>query len=137
MSIGERTLVWLLRGCGVVVACALPAAFLPTAWMDAIHRALGLGELPRTPLVEYLTRSLSLLYASYSPVYLLLSDDVRRYRSLILVLAVTHTAAGFLLLGLDLWAGLPLPWALTEGPVVILLGLGIIRLVRRLPPDAA
>ncbi|MFO0929002.1 MAG: hypothetical protein U0736_18605 [Gemmataceae bacterium] len=135
MSTGERTLIWLLRGCGVVLACALPAAFLPTGWMDAVHRAVGLGELPRTPLVEYLTRSLSLLYASYSPLYFLASDDVRRYRTLILVLAITHGGSGFLLFGLDLWAGMPLPWTLTEGPMVVLLGVSIAWLVRRLPPD--
>ena len=44
---------------GVMVLLALPAVFMPTAWMDYFHRDLGLGPLPRGPIVEYLTRSIS------------------------------------------------------------------------------
>ena len=42
---------------------ALFAVFLPVRWMAETHEWLGLGEFPESPLVDYLTRSASLLYA--------------------------------------------------------------------------
>lgn len=133
MTGAERLLVGLLWLHAAVLALALPAALLPTDGMEAIHQALGLGPLPRAPLVEYLTRSLSALYAAFAPVYALAAGDVRRYRPLIVVLAVVHTLLGAFLLGLDLWAGLPAVWTLSEGPVVLALGGLLLLLVRRLP----
>ena len=44
---------------GLMTLLALLAVFLPTDWMDGFHRELGLGPLPRRPIVEYLTRSVS------------------------------------------------------------------------------
>ena len=36
--------------------------------MNAIHAEMGLGQLPDAPIIDYLTRSLSLLYASLAPL---------------------------------------------------------------------
>ena len=52
MGRAERALVWLMRAEAVVLLCALPAVVMPTGWMEAIHRGLGMGDLPRSPLVE-------------------------------------------------------------------------------------
>src|SRR5262249_61889667 len=66
----ERALALLLRLEGAVLLLALPFVFLPTAWMAAAHVWLGLGPFPDSPLTEYLTRSLSGLYALWGPLYL-------------------------------------------------------------------
>ena len=79
----ERILRILLRVAGGLPLTALLAVVMPTEWMDATHRWLGLGELPRAPIVEYLTRSLSLLYAVFGALWLYMSTDVRRYAPLI------------------------------------------------------
>src|SRR5262245_20081986 len=112
MPANERLLRLLLRLEAVVLFLALPFAVMPTGWMDAVARAVGLEPVPRAPLVEYLTRSLSLLYASWAPVCWLSASDVRRYRELIVVTAWVRVLFGAALLVLDLGVGMPLAWAL-------------------------
>ena len=61
-STEERLLVLLLRFAGVVLLLAYGAVFLPAVWMAATHRWLELGDFPAFPIVDYLTRSISILY---------------------------------------------------------------------------
>ena len=127
----EGYLSLLLRLEAVVLLAALTAALMPTAWMASTHAWLGLGEMPRTPLVEYLTRSLSLVYATWVPVLWLTACDVRRYRTLIGVMAWTRFALGVGLLALDVAVGMPWLWLLAEGPSIMALSLVVAALVRR------
>ena len=126
----EGYLSLLLRLEAIVLLGALVSALMPTAWMASAHVWLGLGEMPRSPLVEYLTRSLSLLYASWIPVLWLTAGDVRRYRTLIEVLAWTRFALGLALLLLD--AAIGMPWLLVEGPSIMALSLMVVVLARRM-----
>jgi hypothetical protein len=129
MSRAERSLVWLLRAEAFVLLWALPAAFLPTDWMDAIGQRLGLDPLPRAPLVEYLTRSLSLLYAGWGPVLLVLASDLRRYLPLVWVYSWMALAFGPALLVIDVLSGMPLGWVVGEAVTVNALGVvGILLL---------
>lgn len=57
-----RLLVLLLRLAGGITTIAFLAMLLPADWMAATHRWLGLGEFPRTAVVDYLTRSVAALY---------------------------------------------------------------------------
>lgn len=122
-SPAERLLSLLLRIEAVVLLCALPAVIMPTAWMASIHQALGMGEMPHSPLVEYLTRSLSLLYAALAPVFLVLSTDLPRYLPVVWTLSWVRLGFGVTLLILDMAIGMPLIWVLSEGPLVTLLSL--------------
>jgi hypothetical protein len=70
---------WLLIFNGAMTLLALPAVFMPTASMDAFHRNLGLGPLPQGPIVEYLTRSVSALYAAFGSLTLVIAWDLRRF----------------------------------------------------------
>ena len=45
-------LVVLLRLAGGITATAFLAMLLPAEWMAATHRAIGLGEFPRAPVVD-------------------------------------------------------------------------------------
>ena len=58
----QRLLVVLLRLGGSGLMLAFLAVLLPVDWMAATHPRLGLGEFPRTPIVDYLTRSIAALY---------------------------------------------------------------------------
>src|SRR5437588_7384133 len=78
----ERALVWFLRAYAALLLLALPAAVLPTRWLAWSYEALGLGEWPPEPLLEYLARSASLLYALVGGMALLWSFDPPRYRPL-------------------------------------------------------
>lgn len=113
---------------------AAVAVVLPGQWMVEIHRALGMGELPRTPLVEYLTRSLSGLYALWGPVYWHLSSEVSRQMRLIRLLAWLKIFFGLVLMAIDLAVGMPLFWLICEGPVVIGLSVLTLAWLRPLQP---
>jgi len=130
----ERMLVLLLRlGAGMMLL-ALIAIVLPTSWMVAMHAWLGMGELPRAGIVEYLTRSVSALYALHGGLLLVLSRDVRRYAGVITYLGGANVPLGVVLLAIDLHASMPWYWTIGEGPPVTLFGVSILALVRSLPP---
>jgi hypothetical protein len=135
-SASERWLTALLFVQAGILACALPAAVMPTEWMDAVHQSLGMGLLPRAPLVEYLTRSISLLYASWAPLLVLMGTEPRRYLPMVRLLAWLMLAGGALFPALDLWAGMPLAWTMGEGLSLLLLGLGTAWLEARVRSEA-
>jgi hypothetical protein len=118
----EKALVLLLRISAVVLLTAIVPAVMPFAWMKDIHRLLGMGELPEGPIVGYLTRSLSAMYALHGALVFFVSLDVRRHLPVIKCLAVLGIGFGAGLLVLDVAVGMPLPWIIGEGPFVILLG---------------
>jgi len=127
----ERLLVWLLRLFGASTLTALGAVFMPHDWMNLIHQRLGMGELPHLPIVGYLTRSISALYALHGALLIFLSLDVQRYLPLVRFLGAASVVMGVLLLGLDLAVGMPVFWTVAEGPPVVALGLVILVLARR------
>src|SRR5437773_8762275 len=109
-------LVWWLRLSAGVLLLALVAVVLPQGWMAQTNDWLGFSALPDTPLVGYLTRSLSAVYALLGAMTLALAADVRRYAPLIRCLGWGYLVFGAVLLGLDFAVGMPLAWALIEGP---------------------
>jgi hypothetical protein len=84
-------------------------------WMASLHARLGLGETPRAPLVEYLTRSASLLYALHGCVLLAASLDVRHNAPVVCAIGWLTAAFGLGMFGVDLDAGMPWYWTAFEG----------------------
>lgn len=123
-------LIGMLRITGGAMLCALVFVFCPFEWMAAIHGRLGLGQLQYTPLMSYLTRTLSALYASLGAMLLFISFDVRRYLPLIRVFGVLALAGGVGVTALDAVAGLPRFWTASEGPLTVALGVVLIVLAR-------
>lgn len=119
-------LVWVLRMGGVAMLTALVFVFCPFGWMQAIHARAGLGDLAYTPILSYLTRTLSAMYASMGAILLCLSTDVERYRPLIRVIAWIALLGGAGVTILDAALRLPLFWTATEGPFTLLLGLILV-----------
>jgi len=119
-------LVWLLRVTGIVMACALAFVFCPFEWMAAVHRRIGMGELAYAPLLSYLTRSLSALYAIVGSILLCVSFDPDRYRPLIVLLGATAIAGGIGVTVLDAAVRLPWFWTAGEGPLTVLLGVALL-----------
>ena len=126
MNRAERTIQILLRIGGITMLLAFFAIFMPVRWMAISHEWLGLGQFPESPLVDYLTRSASLLYAWHGGLLLVISCDVKRYRSVLLYLGTVTAIGGLILLGIDLHAGMPAYWTFTEGPPVALIGCLIV-----------
>ncbi len=109
-----------------VLACALPAALLPTDWMDAAHQSLGMGPLPRAPLVEYLTRSISVVYAAWAPLLIVMAGDLRRHLPLVRVFGWLTLLGAPVFFTLDLWSGMPAAWAVGEGVSLLALGVATV-----------
>jgi hypothetical protein len=134
----DTLLKWVLRAVGGIELLAVPFVFFPVPWMDHVHRRLlGLGPLPDGPIVEYMARSLSALYAVHGAVVFALSFDLPRYRPLIRLVGVLHLLLGAAVLGIDLSAGMPTPWVLGEGPGIAAGGAAVLLLNRaadRPPP---
>ena len=84
----EKLLMWILRGAGVVCVLAIVPMLMPIAWAQAAHAAIGLGELPGEPVVEYLVRGMSAMCALYGGLLILLANDVHRYRRVITYQAI-------------------------------------------------
>lgn len=106
MTKSDKVLVILLRILGVPALFALVAVVMPTSWMAATHRWLGLGEMPTGPVVEYLARSLSAFYALVGALCLVVAADLERYRPLVRFLGVAFALMSVALLGVDLVAGM-------------------------------
>ena len=128
----ERALVWLLRLLGVMTLMALFPMVMPAAWMASVNDWLGLGPFPHSPLTEYLTRSLSLLYALLGAFILYVSSDVRRYRDLIVVIGWLTMVLGSALTVIDFAIGMPPSWSWSEGPPTVLCGIVFVWLARRM-----
>jgi hypothetical protein len=75
--------------------------------MAAIADWLGVGQLPRSPLTEYLTRSLSAMYGVFGVLHLYLARDVARYLDLIIVIGWLTVLAGAIQTAVDFAAGMP------------------------------
>ena len=132
MVSAEKTLTILLRVSAILLLFALVPVFIPHAWMDKIHRELGLGTMPTGPLVEYLTRSISMLYAMHGTIVLYASLDVRRHRGLIRLLATVGLVFGVGMTVLDCTAGLPLHWIIGEGPMLLVFNSVLLWLTTRI-----
>jgi hypothetical protein len=101
--------------------------------MAASHEWLGLGEFPRTPIVDYLTRSIAALYGFHGVLLWLVSNDPLRYRSIALFCAIQNMIFGPMLVLIGLHAGMPLVWIVSEGPPIAAIGIVLFALAKRLP----
>jgi hypothetical protein len=127
---GQHVLVLILRILGTIDLLAVAAVFLPLEWMAKAHAWLGMGLLPEQPIISYLTRSASALYALHGALILFISTDVRRYAPLIKFLAVAALVHGVALYLIDSIAGMPGFWIALEGPTVAASGVIVLMIQR-------
>jgi hypothetical protein len=127
----EWALRLVLRLSGLALILALPAALMPTTAMRWTNDLLLSEPLPATRLVEYLTRSISGLYACLGFVTWFLATDVRRYLPIIVCKAVAGTMFGVGITLLDWAIGMPWYWTAVEGPGIVLISVVTIWLARR------
>ena len=129
----QRILVILLRFGGCVTGSAFFAVFLPVEWMASTHHDLGLGEFPRVPLVDYLTRSLAAFYGFHGVLLFIVANNPVQYKGIVRYIGWMNIALATLLVFIDLHAGMPLWWTASEGPPVGVIGILILYLSRSLP----
>ena len=130
----ETLLEWLLVVIGGLAATAVVPMVMPFAWMQRANDALGLAPLVDTPLAQYLTRSLSAVYALVGVLTIYVGCNVRRYARLIEVMGWLTAALGIALTGIDFAVGMPASWSWGEGPPTVLCAGAMIWLARRVRP---
>jgi hypothetical protein len=129
----EKSLIYLLRITGMVMAVALVFVFCPTSWIDASHQWLGLGPLPTGPMIQYLARTESALYAFLGLILLFVSFDTPRYHPLIRFMAWITIPFSIGVTILDTMLQLPLFWTAGEGPATLFLGIILLFLTQTRP----
>ena len=127
----RRHLALFLRGIGCLDLLALVAVVMPQHWMDVGHKFLGLGLIPEQPIVGYLARSASALYALHGAMVLFMSFDVERYERLIRFMALAALIHGAVIFGIDFSERLPALWRYGEGPAFAVTGLAVLWLLRK------
>jgi hypothetical protein len=130
---GNRRLWWikvLLRVMGTITAAAFLTMTMPPDWMAALHERLGLGPFPRSPVVDYLARSVAGLYGFHGVLLLLVSSDPVRYRLIVNYIGILNVTFGLMLIAIDLFAGMPWWWTAFEGPAIIPFGVLLLVLNR-------
>ena len=110
---------------------AFLAVLLPVDWMAATHPRLGLGEFPRTPIVDYLTRSIAALYGFHGVFVWIVSFDPERYRVFVWFAAIMNIVFGAMMIAIDLHAGMPALWTAIEGPSIMAAGVAIAAVALR------
>ena len=132
--ITHKILKTMLRLMGSSSLLALIFVAAPYRWMDAIHSALGMGQLPDEPVVGYLARSTSYFYAMLGGFFWVISFDLSRHRRVLLYLGAAIALFGPVLLVVDWSEGMPSFWTLWEGPFVTVFGVVLLYLSRRVEP---
>ena len=110
---------------------AFGAVLLPTDWMAATHRWLGMGEFPQAPLTDYLVRSVSALYGFHGVLLFLVAAEPVRHQRIVRYLGVMDIVFGLMLLWIDLHAGMPVLWTMFEGPPLVAVGVLVLILLSR------
>ena len=129
----QRLLAALLRLGGSFLLAAFLAMFLPPDWMAATHQWLGLGEFPRSAVVDYLARSIAALYGFHGVLMFVVARDLVRFAPIVRFIGVMNIALGAALVAIDLYAGMPWWWTLGEGPPIIAFGVVVLLLNQRRP----
>jgi hypothetical protein len=126
-----RLLAAFLRLEGSIEMLAFIAAAMPFTWMAGTHRWLGLGELPAAPLMDYMIRSVSLLYGMHGVLLWFLAVDVTRYRALIVYTAISYLVAAGAFAIIDVSNAMPWWWTFSEVGSVLWLALLFFWLLRK------
>ncbi len=124
-------LIWFFRLTAVMLLAAAIAIFLPRAWMNIVSEWLGLGELPTAPLMAYLTRSVSALYAAIGASFWFMSRDVRRYLPLLRFLIPVTLVFDVTIITLDVLIPMPTAWIVGESLAILAWTAALWWLVRR------
>ena len=132
----DRILKLVLQINGWIMATAVFAVFLSHDQMATIHQWLGLGKFPDAKIVDYLARSLSGFYAILGVLYIALARDIHAYASIITLAAWVSICFGIGSIIINLQLGFPAWWTWGEGPFIILYGVAILWLQKKINTSA-
>jgi hypothetical protein len=122
----DRYLAFFLRAAGSVTALAFVSVVMPRAWMEASHEWLGMGTMPRGPVVDYMIRQASMVYGLQGIAMWVLASDVVRYRPLIRFTGWSFLVVSPIFVVIDRVAGMPWFWVAGDGICCAVLGVVVL-----------
>lgn len=127
----RRSLAWFLRLVGAITVLAYISVVMPRRWMEAGHAALGMGQMPPGPVLDFMIRQASYVYGASGMLLILMSLDVVRYRPLILFTGISFLLAAPIFAVIDQSAGMPWFWTLADAVGCATFGGGVLWLLWR------
>jgi hypothetical protein len=116
----------LLRFAGAIEILAFIAVIMPRSWMEIPHLWLGLGVMPRGPVLMFLIRQASYTYGMHGISLWVLALDVRRFRPLIILNGIAYQLAAPIFIAIDEHSGMPLWWTVGDGVGCGVLGAALL-----------
>ena len=121
---------WVLRLTGATEILAFISVVMPRSWMEVSHSWLGLGEMPRGPLIMFMIRQASYAYGMHGVSLWLMATDVRRYQPLIVFNAISFLGAAVVFAVIDYTAGMPFWWTIVDAVGCASFGVAVLILNR-------
>jgi hypothetical protein len=124
----ERSIANFLRFLAICELLLFSITFMPESWLAAFHAWLGLGHLPDSVFLQYITRGATLCQGAIGAALWIMSTDVIRYRPLVIVTAVALLIAspGFYII--DTVSGMPLAAKIWDCTACFLAGATLLAL---------
>lgn len=110
----QRIQVWLLRLAGFVEILAFFAVVMPRSWMEVSHSWLGLGEMPRGPIIMFMIRQSSYAYGMHGVSLWILASNVQRFQPLVVFNGLAFLLAAPVFFLIDYSYGMPWFWTLID-----------------------
>jgi hypothetical protein len=127
----QRLLSWLLRLAGSVEILAFFAVVMPRSWMEVSHAWLGLGEMPRGPIIMFMIRQASYTYGMHGVSLWVLASDVGRFRTLVLLNGIAFLLAVPVFFLIDFTSAMPWWWTVGDAWGCGLLGIAVLLLASK------
>ena len=116
----------LLQLAGAFEILAFIAVVMPRGWIEISHASLGLGVMPRGPVLMFLIRQASYIYGMHGVSLWVLSFDVKRFRPLVILNGIAYLLAGPIFIAIDYDSGMPLWWTIGDSVSCGVLGAALL-----------
>src|SRR2546422_2806717 len=127
----QRLLSWLLRLAGSVEILAFFAVVMPRSSMEVSHAWLGLGEMPRGPIIMFMIRQASYTYGMHGVSLWVLASDVARFRTLVLLNGIAYLLAAPVFFLIDFTSRMPCWWTVGDAWGCGVLGIAVLLLTSK------
>jgi hypothetical protein len=114
MNKGARATATFLYGLSILQLLTAGIAIMPTEWIEAWHKWLGLGAMPHDPLLLYAVRGGGFVQGAIGVLLWIMACDVVRYRPLIMAVALIFLCSSPAFYLIDSIVRLPLFWCLLD-----------------------
>ena len=117
---------WLLRIAAVLAVITIPAVLSPRQAIEQLSWLTGLGHAPQSTLLVYFGGGGTYVYVALGVLLWLFSNDVVRYRPLVLASAWICLLGGPAYLWIETQSGLPGWWVAMDSLSCLCFGVAIL-----------